>query len=151
MSNQEYLFWCARSESDYAADKIAANGLTQAEAEEISKSSFTTLLPDGLPSKDNFLFSVWKDSERIVGYLWFAIRGVQDNRKAFIYDLVIEKEFRGQGFGRQTMILLEAEVRLRGLKHIGLHVFGFNDRAIGLYKSLGYGVTDLVMEKALSD
>lgn len=47
------------------------------------------------------------------------------------------------------MLILEEEVKARGLDLIGLHVFGFNETAIGFYRSLGYQVTNLMMEKQL--
>jgi len=61
------------------------------------------------------------------------------------------KSFRGKGLGRQIVLLAEKEALARGLNRIGLHVFGFNETANGLYRALGYITTDLVMEKMLSN
>lgn len=47
------------------------------------------------------------------------------------------------------MLMLEEHVKNEGLESIGLHVFGFNQRAIELYKSLDYQITDLVMVKKI--
>jgi ribosomal protein S18 acetylase RimI-like enzyme len=55
----------------------------------------------------------------------------------------------GKGYGKKAMLLLEEKVKALGLKNIGLHVFGHNHRAIGLYQSLNYQTTNLVMEKEL--
>lgn len=149
MTKDEFNHWAPRSRKGYAEDKRRANGYTEAEANNIADADFLRLLPDGLATKDNYLFTMKNEAGTSVGYLWFLVRGAENNRKAFIADIVVEEEHRGQGFGRQAMKLCEDEVRKLGLKEIGLHVFGFNKTAISLYRSLGYETTDLVMAKKI--
>lgn len=149
MSKSEYDHWAPRSRKGYAEDKMRANGYTEEEAHKIAESDFQRLLPEGLETKDHHLFTIKGESDETIGYLWFLVRGAENNRKAFIADIIVEEEFRGQGLGRKAMKLLEDEVRKLGLKEIGLHVFGFNETAIALYSSLGYQTTDLVMAKKL--
>jgi len=52
--------------------------------------------------------------------------------------LAILKEFWGQGLGRKMMDLLVDWGRRRKLVKMYLKVFEGNDRAIGLYKSMGF-------------
>ena len=78
-----------------------------------------------------------------------GIRGAVENRKAFIYDIIINKEERSKGFGEKALNFLESEVNKLGLKHIGLHVFGHNKIARGLYEKLGYEITNLWLEKKI--
>jgi ribosomal protein S18 acetylase RimI-like enzyme len=47
------------------------------------------------------------------------------------------------------MELLEEEVRARGLRRIELNVFGGNEVARGLYRSLGYAERAVAMDKEL--
>lgn len=148
MTSTDFDLWLARRKKAYALDKEKANKLTPKEAWDIAERDFASLLPEGLNSKDSFLY-VMKDRETSVGYLWFCIRGAEDNRKAFLYDIIVEEEHRGKKFGKKAMLLLEDEVKKLGLSEIGLHVFGYNETAIQLYRSLGYGVTDLVMSKTI--
>ncbi|MGZ3771140.1 MAG: GNAT family N-acetyltransferase [Bdellovibrio sp.] len=150
MSETEYNIWLHRSRASYAADKMKANGFTQEEAEQIARDDFNRLLPDGYNSKDNFLYSAKDEKENILGFIWFCIRGAEGNKRAFICDVVIEEQYRGKGYGKQMMLLMEQEAKKKGSNRIGLHVFGFNETAIRLYQSLGYATTDLVMEKNLS-
>lgn len=150
MTQEEYDRWAPRSRAEYAQDKMKANRLTQAEAEEIAERDFHRLLPDGLNSKDNYLFTMKDPQAAQVGYIWFCVRGASDNRKAFVCDIVVEENHRGKGYGKAAMLLVEEEAKQIGLKEIGLHVFGFNKTAIGLYQSLGYQTTDLVMAKTLT-
>lgn len=149
MTEAEFQTWQARNKKDYAADKMKANRLTQKEADEIAERDIKRLLPDGRESADNYLFSVKKEQNELVGYIWFGARGPADNRKAYLYDIVIEDHCQGQGLGKATMLLLEEEVKALGIDEIGLHVFGFNTRAIQLYQALGYETTDLMMAKKL--
>jgi ribosomal protein S18 acetylase RimI-like enzyme len=149
MLESEFEIFTKLSKANYTRDKIKANGLTQEEAESVAEADFARILPDGFASKDNYLFMIVDKQEESVGHLWFVIRGAEDNRKAFLADIFLSEKARGKGYGRRAMICLEEEVQKLGLKHIGLHVFGFNERAIGLYLSLGYLTTDLVMEKTL--
>ena len=149
MTQKEFDHWASRSQKNYAQDKMRANGCTEQEATEIAKNDFLRLLPDGLKSKDSFLFSMKKDDGTTAGYLWLSIRDTAGSRKAFIYDIIVEEHHRGQGLGRKAMLLAEKEAKIRGLREIGLHVFGFNEPAIRLYQSLGYHTTDLVMSKTL--
>ena len=149
MSEAEYNVWAPRSREGYAADKMKANGLTKEEAGKIAEADFARLLPDGLKSPDNFLFTIKDEKQNIAGFCWFVVRGAENNRRAFVCDIVVEEAYRGKGCGKQMMRHMEGEAKSMGLKRIGLHVFGFNEIAIGLYESLGYETTDLVMEKSL--
>jgi ribosomal protein S18 acetylase RimI-like enzyme len=147
MTEVEYATWCIESTDTYK-NEIIKSGFTEAEAQKKAREDFERLLPDGLKSKDQFLFTINADSSW-VGILWFGVRGAADNRKAFIYDIQLNESERGKGFGKQAMILLEDEVKKLGLKHIGLHVFGHNTVARSLYEKLGYETTNVNMEKKL--
>lgn len=149
MTDSDYAFWQARSLEDYIKEKMKANSLTRAEAEEVGKSDFKRILPEGLGSKDNYLFKMVSDVSEVLGYLWFCVRGAEDNRRIFIYDIIVEEKHRGKGYGKKAMLLAEEKAKSLGVKKMGLHVFGHNKTAIGLYQSLGYHTTDLVMEKVL--
>jgi ribosomal protein S18 acetylase RimI-like enzyme len=150
MTETEFKAFAAQSQRLYIQNKMRANGLTQREAEEIAAADFARILPHGFLSKNNYLFTLVDSAEHDVGYTWYCVRGAENNRKAFICDIYVRESFRGRGFGRQAMTRIEEHAKAQGLKHIGLHVFGFNEVAISLYKSLGYQTTDLVMEKTLA-
>ena len=61
----------------------------------------------------------------------------------------VDEEFRGRGYGRQTMLLAEGEAAARGMTSVGLNVLGNNTVALGLYNSLGYQMTAQQMKKVL--
>lgn len=149
MTQEQFDVWKASCTVLYAQDKMRANGLTQAEADEVSRRSFADLLPHGLASSGQHLYSLEQDGRQL-GIVWLAIRTSGGMLKAFVYDVLIHEAYQGQGHGRTIMTLAEQKARALGARAIGLHVFGFNQRAINLYQSLDYQITDISMEKSLS-
>lgn len=147
VNDTEFSEWLAASKINYRDENIK-NGMTFEEAQKKSDDDFERYLPEGRASKDQYIFSI-KAGADLVGTLWFGVRGAADNRKAFIFDIVLNEKARGKGYGKQAMIQLEDEVRKLGLRHIGLHVFGHNTIARNLYQNLGYEITNLNMEKVL--
>jgi ribosomal protein S18 acetylase RimI-like enzyme len=85
-----------------------------------------------------------------VGTVWVALdrplRGV-----AWIYDIAINPEHRGKGYGRALLQAAERESAKQGAKAIGLNVFGTNTIARSLYESSGYQVTATQMRKELGE
>ena len=67
----------------------------------------------------------------------------------WVWDIVINADQRGQGFGRAAMLLGQEYARRHGAITLGLSVFGFNTGARGLYDSLGYETTSVKMLKKL--
>ncbi|WP_414632650.1 GNAT family N-acetyltransferase [Clostridium sp. UBA5119] len=61
---------------------------------------------------------------------------------AFICDFLILEKFRKQGYGKQTLLLLEKEAKVNGLNEVLLNVFKYNKPAFSLYKSLEYKIRD---------
>ncbi len=149
MTESEFNFWLPRSRRSYAADKMKANGLAQDEADKVAAEGFNQMLSQGINSKNNFLYSAKDAQQNILGFIWFCVLSIEGHRRAYICDVIIEEQYRGKGYGRQVMMLVEQEIKKQGLNRVGLHVFGFNERAIKLYKSMGYLTTDIEMEKTL--
>lgn len=58
--------------------------------------------------------------------------------QATIEELVVASRFRKKGLAKKLMKHIESELRERGISHIQLNVFSFNEPAQELYKSLGY-------------
>ena len=107
-----------------------------------SSGSFRTVQP----SSDQFVFVVEADGES-VGELWVAERDGDLGRGLWIYDVQIDEAHRGRGYGREAMLFAEEEARRRGLGRVALNVFGGNAAARGLYQSLGYIETAVLMSK----
>src|SRR5437867_9720356 len=109
MTQAEYDPWLAQSLVDYAGDKVAAGTWEAGDALERSRADFERLLPAGLASPDNFLYSIWSDDALLdapVGVLWVAALR-RKPAQAFIYDFLIFQPYRRRGYGSQALAALE--------------------------------------------
>jgi ribosomal protein S18 acetylase RimI-like enzyme len=149
MRPDEYPAWVAASKAGYANDIATHGGLPADVAQRKSETDFANILPDGLKTPGHAFFVVEADSGS-VGYLWLAEREQHGQRTLFVYEIEIHDGERGKGYGRATMLLAEDEARSRGLNQVQLNVFGGNDVARGLYRSLGYQENAVLMTKQLS-
>jgi len=142
-----------RGSEGYARDMVEHAGLTPEQAKKKSDNDWANLMPKGRVPGGHYVFAI-EDEETgdRVGDLWFAERTSDfDSTVAFVYSIEIYEPFRGRGFGKQAMLLLEDEVRARGLAHVALNVFGGNEVARSLYRSLGYAETAVWMRKRISE
>ena len=151
MTEDEFRAYRQRAAESYAQEHIRAGNWHPSEALQKAEKEFLQLLPDGVASKNQYLFSLEDDhSGAQVGMIWFAVQDKASHPSAFIYDFVIYEEFRRQGYGRQTLAVLEGKAKELGLDTISLHVFGHNQAAIALYQQAGYETTSLYMARELS-
>lgn len=144
----EYPELIAASEADYAYGIEVHGGQSRAAAQRKAETDMATVLPQGLDTPGHVIFVIEADGQA-VGRLWLAERESGGRRVMFVYDISIEPEHQGRGYGRGAMRLAEDEARARGLARIELHVFGGNEVARGLYRSLGYVETSVQMAKDL--
>ena len=149
MTEPDFQAYLAKAIQDYAQDKIQAGNWSQDEALERSRKEFGGYLPQGRQTPNNYLFSLVNENGEKVGILWYASLPKQPGL-AFIYDFEIYEPFRRRGYASQALVLLEQEVKGRGLKQIELHVFGHNIAARALYKKAGYLETNVMMTKTIS-
>lgn len=115
-------------------------------AREKARRDFESLWPDGRPAVDHWVYAV-EEAAMGVGYLWIAERDNQGRRVIWIYHIEIDEQFRGRGLGREAMRLAEQEARARGVARVELNVFGGNEVARNLYRSLGYEESAVWMGK----
>jgi GNAT superfamily N-acetyltransferase len=136
------------SERGYIESIEKAGGMPREFAVEKARRDFEALWPGGKPLPDQLIYAVEADGER-VGYLWLAERENQGRKVIWIYDVEIDEAHRGRGLGRQAMFLVEQEARVLGLGRVELNVFGGNEVARNLYRSLGYEESAVWMGKDL--
>jgi len=137
------------SERGYAESIEHAGGMPHDLAVEKARRDFDALWPDGRPVPGQLLYAIEEDEAR-VGYLWLAERDNQGRTVIWIYDVEIDEAARGRGLGRQAMLLVEQETRALGLGRVELNVFGGNEIARNLYRSLGYEESAVWMGKDLA-
>lgn len=149
MSPDAWEAWKAASIRGYAAEKVTAGTWPADGAHERAVAEFGELLPAGQSTPGHEFRAIVADGVGQVGVIWLAPLKEIGRGSAFIYDIVIDEEQRGHGYGRAAMEALEPLVRSLGYDRIGLHVFGHNAVARNLYRAVGYLETDVMMEKRL--
>lgn len=149
MTASEYATWLAAKIPDYAADKVASGQWAQEASLELSKKEYGELLPQGLATPDNHLYTIVDARSAAVGVLWFAIKTKFNDRIAYVFDVTILPERQREGHATRALLALEDEVRKLGLSGIALHVFGANTGARALYAKLGFQPTNISLFKAI--
>ena len=147
----EYPAFVDVSRREYADDLRQNGGLTREAAEAKARRDFAELLPDGLATPGHSITAIelQPDGTRI-GRLWFARRELNGRTAAYLYDITIDEAHRGAGLGRAAMAAYEQAAREQGFERLELNVFGGNERARGLYRSLGFTETAVNMTKQLT-
>ena len=148
MTAEEFPAFVAESKAGYAHDIEVHGGQTREAALAKAEADFPAILPLGLETPSHAIFVV-EAAGAAVGRLWLADRELGGRRTLFIYDISIDPGQQGRGYGRAAMRLADEEARSRGIGRIELNVFGGNDVARNLYRSLGYVETSVQMAKDL--
>ncbi len=148
MTQPEYDVYLTHLIPDYAADNVRAGYWDESEALEKSRQQIELLLPQGLQTKEHYMYTL-VDEEQAVGMIWLRAQLERAVKSGFIFDVIVDEKFRGRGYGRQVMTLIEEKAHEIGLQSIGLHVFAYNKVAKNLYESMGYEISSLNMIKKL--
>jgi ribosomal protein S18 acetylase RimI-like enzyme len=90
--------------------------------------------------KKVFTYLAYKDDE-LVGYIILLLGRFRKFRgNAYIANVSVRKDCRGQGIGRELMKAAEKQAKQCRARRVELEVFGKNENAIRLYEQLGYEV-----------
>jgi len=143
MQQEDFEPYLERGIHEYAEDHVRNGNWTVEESLERSKKEFEQLLPDGVNSRDQFLYSIIDETGNKLGLLWVQVK----DQKAFIYDFAIDEAFRGKGYGKQALLAMDEELKSMKVESVGLHVFGDNTAAQELYKKAGFVITGIHMRK----
>jgi ribosomal protein S18 acetylase RimI-like enzyme len=137
---------------EYERSLVEDAGLTPGDATTKTERDYAALFPEGARQSNQRIYAL-EDAEsgEQVGRLFWAERVPPEGKAArcYLYDIEIDERFRGRGLGRRAMKLLEQEARSAGLPGIDLNVWGDNDVARSLYRSLGFGERAVFMSKEL--
>jgi ribosomal protein S18 acetylase RimI-like enzyme len=107
---------------------------------------FDQCFPNGKTKDNEFLLSIKSDqldTDNTLGYLWYSI----SEDYVFILDFYIYNEFRGTGYGTQTISKLQETCLNKNINQIRLRVAHNNPRALKLYQALGFNITGTNMMK----
>ena len=144
LRDDEYARWDAAHRAEYEQGLVEHVGMPREQARAKVDRDVAYILPDGLATADTWIWAV-EDDGRVVGTVFVGLR----EGGAWLYDITIAAGERGKGYGRAAMTALEDEVRTLGHTTIGLNVWGGNDVARGLYRSLGWVEESVHMRRRL--
>ncbi len=150
MNAEEFAAFRARLVIEYAADNVSAGRWLQADSLERAEEATVSLLPMGLDTPNVLLMMAENSAGVEVGYIWIGLQregGAVPG--AWIYDIEVNQDQRGKGYGRALLQAGEEATRLAGVKTLGLNVFGKNTVARALYESAGYKIMAQQMSKEL--
>ena len=103
----------------------------------------------------NCIMLVAESDGQIVGVIQAGIREAPDHpmflprRYVWMESLVVRREFQRCGVGQALMRSLESWAAEKGIAHVELNVWEFNDRAKTFYESLGYETASRRLWKGL--
>ena len=148
MSEDQYLDFIDYFISDYAIEIMENYKKSKEDALGIASREVKIDLPEGIHTKKNTLLCIDLEEEarqEIIGYLWYEEN--KDESSVFIYDFYIRPEYRNKGYGKKSMSALEEELKNAKIGQIKLRVAYSNEKALALYKELGFNITGINMAK----
>ena len=156
MNQDMYNNYIKTAIQQYAEEGAQSGNIDFDKSLQQSKKEFNTLLPNGLKSENQYLHIIINDENENIGIMWFSTESNHGDNEAFLYDIEINKEYRGKGYGHESMELLESKVKEFNLGSISLHVFLHNEIANSLYNKIGYqeikrGKAGVLMRKTLDE
>ena len=150
MSSAEFKRYLKPAIRGYAQAHARAGTWLPKQALRKATEAYAELLPKGLASPGHHLYTIsLAASGKPIGIAWFELKQRNGKRKAFIFDFAIDKSQRGKGYGAEAMSAIEQQARVLGAVVVGLHVFGDNLAARGLYEKRGFRYTSMHMSKDL--
>ncbi|MFC7275356.1 GNAT family N-acetyltransferase [Paractinoplanes rhizophilus] len=134
--------------ANYARDVARNFGVDPDRALEQSAHQIGAGLPDGVATEGQLLRKAVDDGDE-VGFLWVSMPGTVYPGMAWISEIEVADGLRGRGYGRRMIAAAEADLAARGVRQVGLHVFGHNVGARRLYQRLGYRILGQVRTRPI--
>jgi GNAT superfamily N-acetyltransferase len=144
LREDEFEAWSEEHARAYAEGMVDFAVMSREDAEAKAGRDFAAVLPHGLATEGIRIWVV-EDEGRPVGTVFLGSR----DGGAWLYDITIAESERGRGYGRAAMLALEDEVRRLGFQALSLNVWGGNEVARSLYRSLGFAEVAVAMKKSL--
>ena len=147
MTKDEFPAYWKYSVDSWKRDMERAGLIEKDISYEKAEEQVKKFLPNGIDTPGHHLMHIMK-SEETIGSIWFEIRQ-RGAKEAYLWDIIIDENYRGKGYGRDTMARLEEFVKKEGAERISLNVFGSNAIARNLYVKMGYQDAAITMMKYL--
>jgi ribosomal protein S18 acetylase RimI-like enzyme len=135
MNGDEYISWKEWSLADYTRELANARNITAPAARAQAESEFASLLPNGLSTPNQYLFTAENADGAAVGMIWYENDAPG---QAFIADFTVYEAYRRKGYGTSILRELKNKLAAESDTRIVLHVFENNAPAIRLYEKFGF-------------
>jgi GNAT superfamily N-acetyltransferase len=150
MTSAEFTAWQDGLVAAYAVAQVAAGRWAAADAHDRARLLVGQSLPEGIATPRMLFLQAADAQAAVVGRVWLGLDHPNGTHgAAFLYDLEVVEERRGQGYGRALLEQAEMTAYAAGATALELNVFGRNSAATGLYVSSGYVTTSRQMRKEL--
>ena len=150
MTAAEFSRYLGPAIEGYAEAHRKAGDCAPEEALALAKADYENLLPLGVETPNHRLLSIFAgESPDPVGMIWYEERERRGRKSAYIFDFQVEPQWRGKGYGSQTLRELERVLAQRGVSRISLNVMGWNHAAKALYERAGFTVAGIGMTKVV--
>ena len=114
-----------------------------------SEEEFTEIIEDG----KHIAIAEVDEEDTILGFCIALLKnksGMIENMKtAYVDEIFVRREYRRKGIARKLFEEMEQRAKEYGVERVDLMVWGFNESALELYKSLGMSPQRYIMEKHL--
>jgi ribosomal protein S18 acetylase RimI-like enzyme len=147
MTKEEFDSYLVQLRDRFIEEGVITYRATEAEIKKIVDMELNEI--NEYEAKNSHPFMISSENVKNIGSLWLFFRGEGEKQTPYLADVIINPDFRRQGIGKKALSLLEAELKSRGIKNnIAVHVVGdLNAAAVALFRSKGYFVTAILMEK----
>lgn len=107
-------------------------------------------IPNYLAEKSAILIGAY-DGNTLAGFLWLYKHNFFGESRLHINQIIVDKEFRGIGIGKQLMKEAESVANKYEIETLDLFVSGSNLEATNMYQTLGFTSERHYMKKALKE
>jgi len=136
MTTEEVGTWLEHSVIDFAEDLRKSRDLARGEALAKADTMLREILPQGERTSGHDFRWITDEGLR-VGRIWLG-PSPDDDTTLYIWDISVDDEQQGLGYGGATLDLVAVQARQRQLTGIALSVFETNASARQLYERKGY-------------
>ena len=123
-------------------------GASEERIKEMARQNADLQRRDGL---ENELFLLKDGAGTRIGCLWMMIteHEIAGERSGFIAHIYVSPEWRGRGLARALIRFGEEWTASKGLRTMAMAVSAVNERAVRLYRSMGYEVERMCLSREL--
>ena len=136
--------------ASYAADNVASGRWRETDALALSLRETEKALHAGAETPGQLLFAMTvRGIAEAIGYLWATAFEQGGLKVVFVCQVIVKPEYRRRGYARSALLNLEQLAADTDHDAMVLTVFGSNEGAQALYRSLGYRASTITLQKDL--